>query len=173
MTYSDGEIQYCQWHPKVETTLRCYQCGAPICVRCARRTPVGYLCPDCIRGRQQRYEQFTTRDYILDGVIAGLLGFLVSFLPLVGWFVLILSPLSGIGIAEVVRRVLKQRYGVRMGLVTAIGILAGCLPISLLILLASVGAAAASETGILINLLWLVFHLSLSAVAAALWFRLY
>ncbi len=173
MTDFDGEIQYCQWHPKVETTLRCYQCATSICVRCARRTPVGYLCPACVRGRRQRFEQFTTRDYLVAGVIAGVLGLLVSFLPLVGWFVAILSPLSGIAIAEIVRRIFKQRYGLRLGWAIGIGILVGCLPISLIILLATAGAIATGEAALAISLLWLVLHLFLSVVAANLWFRLY
>ncbi len=172
-TYSDGEVQHCQWHPKVETTLRCYQCAAPICVRCARRTPVGYLCPDCVRGRQQHFEQYTPRDYILSSVLAGVLGFLVSFLPLAGWFVVILSPLSGVGIAEIVRRVFKQRYGLHTGLTVGIGILIGCLPITAIILLATVGTLVTGDTTMVMSLLWLVLHIALSVAAAVLWFRLY
>ena len=46
---AEDETVYCSYHPNVETGLRCNKCGKPICVKCARRTPVGYRCPDCIR----------------------------------------------------------------------------------------------------------------------------
>ncbi len=45
----------CYRHPQVETGLRCNRCNRPICPRCARQTPVGYRCPDCIGQVQSHY----------------------------------------------------------------------------------------------------------------------
>ena len=40
----DDEPIFCVNHPRVETGLRCNRCDNPICVRCAKLTPVGYRC---------------------------------------------------------------------------------------------------------------------------------
>ncbi len=74
------EVVYCPRHPKIEATLRCYQCGQPICIKCARRTPVGYICPDCLHGRKANFEQATRRDLISASLVALVLGLLASAL---------------------------------------------------------------------------------------------
>lgn len=39
----------CRRHPSVETRLRCANCDAAICPRCAVDAPIGMRCPDCAR----------------------------------------------------------------------------------------------------------------------------
>jgi hypothetical protein len=121
----------CHWHPKVETALRCYQCDTPICVKCARRTPVGYICPDCQRGRKRRFEQARSTDYLLAAVTAVVLGGLASILPLLGrwWFILFLSPLAGAAIAEIVWRAVGRRHGQHLWWIVCVGICIGALPV--------------------------------------------
>ena len=125
------DLLYCRWHPKVETRLRCYQCETPICVKCARRTPVGYLCPDCRRGHKQRFNQSRPTDYVIAAAIALLLGGGAGILPLLGswWFLLFLSPLAGSLIAEVVWRAVGRRFGPHLWWIVGGGIIVGSLPL--------------------------------------------
>ncbi len=121
---------YCRWHPKVETVLRCYQCETPICVKCARRTPVGYMCPDCQRGHKRRFEQTGPTDYAVAAIAAVVLGGIASLLPALGiwWFLLFLSPLAGTLIAEAVWRLVGRRYGRHLWWIVSAGIVVGALP---------------------------------------------
>ena len=131
MTEQVDDIFACHWHPKTETTLCCYQCGTPICVKCARRTPVGYMCPDCQRGRKQRFEQARGNDYIVAGIVSLILGGIAGVLPLLGswWYLLFLSPLAGTVIAEIVWRLVGRRYGQRLWWIVSAGIAIGALPV--------------------------------------------
>ena len=63
---------YCANHPGVETSLRCNNCGKPICARCAIHTPTGYRCAECVRGQQKIFNTARWVDYLL-GFITGIL----------------------------------------------------------------------------------------------------
>src|SRR5262245_55923866 len=41
------ERTVCYRHPRVETGVRCSDCGRPICTECMVFGPVGIRCPDC------------------------------------------------------------------------------------------------------------------------------
>ena len=41
------ELTVCYRHPRVETAVRCSDCGRPICTECMVFGPVGIRCPDC------------------------------------------------------------------------------------------------------------------------------
>jgi hypothetical protein len=45
----------CYRHPERTTSLRCYNCNRPICISCAKKTPVGYICPDCQRQAEDAF----------------------------------------------------------------------------------------------------------------------
>jgi len=167
MTDTYDDIQYCKWHPKVETSLACYQCGTPICVKCAQRTPVGYICPDCMWGRKQRHEQIRPTDYIIAVITAAILGLLASIIPLVGWYVLLLSPLAGTGIAEVVWRLVGRRYGTRLWWAVGAGLLLGSLPMIGLTLLNAIGTMMRGYMGATINLIWVALHIPIIIGSAA------
>ncbi|HNT74204.1 MAG TPA: hypothetical protein PKH77_04185 [Anaerolineae bacterium] len=164
--YNEEEVQYCKWHSKTETTLACYQCGTPICIRCARRTPVGYICPDCLRGRKQRFEQARPTDYIIVASIALVLGFIANILPLVGWYVIFLSPLAGIGIAEVVWRAVGRRYSSHLWWVVGASLVVSSAPVFLLSLLSSIGSISAGNTWGVVGLIWVALHVALIVGAA-------
>lgn len=116
----------CANHPNRETILRCNRCGKPICVSCAVQTPVGYRCTECIRGQQAKFE---TAGYLRLGVAALIAAvgaaigmFLLGFL---GFWGLLLAPVAGGGIAEVVRRAVRGRHSRRLPLAAAAGAVVG------------------------------------------------
>ena len=45
----------CYRHPERITSLRCYNCNRPICISCAKKTPVGYICPECQRQAEDAF----------------------------------------------------------------------------------------------------------------------
>jgi hypothetical protein len=132
--HEEDEILFCQWHPRVETRLRCYLCETPMCVKCARRTPVGYICPECQRGRRRRFENSGPLDYAIAGAAATVLGGVASILALLGawWFLIFLSPLAGAAIAEVTWRLIGRRYGQHLWWIVGAGIIIGSLPVLVL-----------------------------------------
>jgi hypothetical protein len=174
MTELDDEILFCHWHPQTETTLRCYQCNTPICPKCATRTPVGYICKDCLQGRKQRYEQSTTTDYIIAGVVSCILGGLASIIPMIGnwWFILFLSPLAGTLIAEVVWRLVGRRYGRHLWWLVAAGIAVGTLPVLGINLLNGFTSLNYGNAWGIVNMLVSLVHIALAAGTAIARLRL-
>lgn len=168
----DDEILYCQWHPKIETTLRCYQCDAPMCVKCAQHTPVGYLCPACTRGRKKRFITARSWDYIVAGGVAVILGGLAAFIPMIGWFTMLLSPMAGALIGEAVWRLVGRRYGEHLWWIVAVGIVVGSLPLFLPILLNSLFNLSRGYIGGALGLLWFGIHLVLVVGSATARLRL-
>jgi len=155
----DDEVLYCANHPNVETMLRCNRCGKPICTRCAKLTPVGYRCRECLGQQQAAFYTGGGLDYVLGGAVALVLGGLASFLmSAIGFwfFALILGPTIGIAIAEAVRLVVRRRRSRYLATVVAVSMVVGAIPalllslgsiwslvISGLFLVLAVGAAAA------------------------------
>jgi len=172
-----SEPMYCVNHPNVETYLRCNRCGRPICAKCAVLTPVGYRCKDCVHAQQQVfYAGFRPIHYLIAAVVALPLALVAGWLiPSLGWYAIILGPLSGVGIAEAVRWAIRRRRGQYTWLVVCGCIVVGALPkllLSLLSLLflaglvADPGGAVYYATGGLMGLLWDVVYL-VAAVGAA------
>ncbi|MFP4346396.1 MAG: hypothetical protein ACLFU8_17050 [Anaerolineales bacterium] len=171
METQDEEVAYCTWHPKVETSLHCYQCDRPICFKCAKRTPVGYICKECERGRKGRYEQARISDYLIATVVSLILSAIAApILPSLGWFTIFLSPLVGTLIAEAVWRLIGRRYGSRLWWVVAASIVVGSLP-ALIGPLVSFFFTEAPFYGAL-SLLWLIVHIALAIGSATARLRL-
>lgn len=166
MSETHEPIETCRWHPKVETPLHCYQCDAPICTKCARRTPVGYICPDCYSGRKRRFEQSRPADYVVAAVVAVVGGGAASLLSVLGWFVIFLSPLAGGLISEVVWRLVGRRYGQHLWWIVAGGILLGTAPILLGALLLGLGGLIEGSIWGAVSLLWPVVHTVLAVGSA-------
>jgi len=110
---AEGKPLYCIDHPQIETTLRCNSCGAPICSRCAVRTPVGFRCKACIRAQQAMFYNAQWYDYPLTALIALMLSTPAAVLAgLAGWwFALIISPLAGGMIGSLCHRAVGRRRG--------------------------------------------------------------
>ena len=44
---SQESVDYCYWHPDVETGLSCSQCAKSVCIDCMVQAPVGIRCREC------------------------------------------------------------------------------------------------------------------------------
>jgi len=121
---------YCANHPQVETNLRCNRCEKPICPRCAVSTPTGYRCKECVRGQQKIFETSLWYDYLSASILGGVLSFLGSMIVPRFWlFTLILAPVAGVIIAEVIRFVTRRRRSRRLFQIVAIAVAVGSLPL--------------------------------------------
>lgn len=116
--FTVNEATGCYWHPMVETGLRCNRCRRHICTQCARRSPVGYKCPACVRNIQDKYFNGKWWDYLVAPLIAWPLSTLAAFfftylLGGIGWFSWFLSittaPVVAGLIAESVRWTVRRR----------------------------------------------------------------
>jgi len=126
---SEDEVTYCSFHPDVETRLRCSKCGKPICPKCAVQTPVGFRCPDCVRVQQAVFYTATPLDYAIATVVGLLISTIAAFIMgRLGIFLaLILGPVAGGVIAEVVRWAIRRHRGRWIWLVVSGCIVVGAL----------------------------------------------
>jgi hypothetical protein len=106
------DVLFCANHPGRQTHLRCNRCGKPICSSCAKRTPVGYRCPECIREQEDVF--FTARplDYLITVFIALPLSIIAGYIaPLIGFFVIFLAA----GVGTLIGRLVLWAIGRRRG----------------------------------------------------------
>jgi hypothetical protein len=170
------EILYCKWHPKVETALRCYQCGVPICSKCAQRTPTGYICPDCRKSHTKRFDTNKSYDYVIAAVVALILGAVASVIPLIpmsGWFIFILSPLAGTIIAETVSRLTKRRYSRHLWKIVVAAVVIGSLPLLLTDAFGGIGTFMSGNAWGIFNVFYALIHLPLVIGAILVRLRLH
>ncbi len=120
----------CANHPGRPTTLRCNRCEKPICSQCAVLTPVGYRCRECVRGQQAIFETAKQWDvpvaFLVSGACVGVATALLNFL---GFWGLIVAPVAGGGVAEIVRAAVRRRRSRHLPLAAALGGAAGLLPL--------------------------------------------
>ena len=154
---------YCKNHPDRETGLRCKNCSEPICASCAKRTPTGYICPECQKQQGKKFNTAKIQDHILGFLVAAILawigGFVVTLIGFFIWFIFILSPLVGVVIAEAVRMVVSRRRSKLLFQIVTAGVVVGGLPHIAqplaFVLLGSFGA--------LFSLLWPAIYIVLAA----------
>lgn len=140
----EAEALTCSRHPIEPTGLRCNRCGQPICAKCAKRTPVGYRCPACIRQQQDKFYTGVAWDYLIAAlvalslalvIIAGI-GFLVFELGFISIFLTILGTrLAGGLIADAVHWAVRRRRSRNLGYVVAGSLVAAAIPFIILSLL--------------------------------------
>ncbi|MFH2103024.1 MAG: hypothetical protein ABIJ39_06665 [Chloroflexota bacterium] len=130
---------YCANHPAVETTLCCNRCEKPICTKCVVRTPTGYRCKQCVRGQQKVFETAVWYDYLLAFGAAALGSFVASLLVTLvstfffGLIVLLVAPSAGIAIAELTRFVTRRHRSITMFKTAVAGMIAGGIPMMLVV----------------------------------------
>ena len=140
MTETTPPVMYCYAHPDRETTLRCKRCDQPMCASCARRTPTGYVCKDCVRAHQKSFDTSEWYDYIFGFLVAGFLSGVAAFLitlvsriGFIGWFLAIsAAPLAGTTIAEAVRYATSRHRSRSLFITVVAGVVLGALPIMLI-----------------------------------------
>ena len=128
---------YCYIHPDRETSLRCKRCEKPICADCAKRTPTGYMCRDCVRSHQKSFDTSEWYDYIFGFLTAGVLSAVAAFLitlisrvGFIGWLlVLSAAPIAGTTIAEAVRAVTRRHRSRPLFMTIVAGMILGALPV--------------------------------------------
>jgi hypothetical protein len=148
----------CANHPQRQTTLRCNRCEKPICSQCAVLTPVGYRCRECVRGQQAVFETARRTDYpvaaVLSAVGVGAAAYLLNYLAFWG---LLVAPVVGGGIAEVIRWAVRRRRSRHLPLAAAVGGVVGLLPmalISLSFIPLVRGGAAQAFASVAISMIW-------------------
>lgn len=145
----------CYRHPDRSTSLRCYNCDRPICISCANKTPVGYICPECQREAEDAFFNSKPLDYLIAVLvslpISLLAGFLmVNFFSRGFLFFILIFFISG-AVGSFIGRITKRAIGGRRGrylpgLVVAmmiLGVAIPALPILLAILTGNLGGVLA------------------------------
>ena len=127
---ADTESLTCYIHPNRETLLRCNRCEKPICTECAIQTPIGYRCPQCVRGQQKVFNTAKVGDLVMAPLAALVLSFAGSyFVSLLGFFTLILAPFVGSVIAGAVRQLSGRRRSKTLVRLTTAAVVIGSLPL--------------------------------------------
>ena len=151
---ADYEL-YCYRHPDRATSLRCYNCDRPICISCANKTPVGYICPECQREAEDAFYNSKPLDYLIAALVSLPISLLIGFLIVRFFsggflFFLIIFFVSG-AVGSFIGRTTKRAIGGRRGrylpgLVVAmmiLGVAIPALPILLAVLTGSIGGLMA------------------------------
>ena len=75
-----GAEEVCFRHRNRPTSVRCQNCGKPICADCMRDSPVGYRCPDCAPQRKYALadDLMVTKAIIATNVAVFLLGIVLQ-----------------------------------------------------------------------------------------------
>ncbi len=169
------ETLYCYIHPDRPTILRCNRCERPICTEDAVRTPTGYRCRNCVREQQKIFDTALWYDYILAFIVAAIGSGIASLLVLAissfffGLLILFLAPGAGAVIGNLVLRFIKNRRSRRLFLTSALGMVAGALPVLIMFSLpALIGVLYGGLQGVigLLPAVWEVVYLFLAVPAA-------
>jgi hypothetical protein len=126
----------CYRHPERGTSLRCYNCSNPICINCANKTSVGYLCPDCFRELEDKFFNAKPTDYIIAALVSLPLSLLAGYLIWRlggGFFFIFIMIFVGGAVGGLIGKLTKRAIGNRRGrylphLVVAMMVLGVVLP---------------------------------------------
>lgn len=125
----ESEMHYCAVHPQRDTELRCNRCDRYMCIDCAKRTPVGYTCRECVRGHENKFYQGTLIDYVLVAAVSAIGGALTIIVTaLAGGFLLIafiIAPAIGGATAQLALQITGRRRGRQSGTVSAGALILG------------------------------------------------
>lgn len=152
------ETLACKNHPDRQTTLRCYRCNEPICKDCAKRTSVGYLCPQCVYAAEEKFFTATVRDYIVGAVISLVLSSIAAwFASILGFWVIFVAAAVGTLIGTATFYAVGRRRGRYLPYIVVAMVIAGVAPAILGNLLFSFGS---------LSVIWLVVYVVLASSSA-------
>lgn len=173
MTEKTGSLT-CTFHPKRETRLRCNRCERPICIKCAKHTPTGYRCPECIKIQQKAFITAKWQDYLIAVFTAGIFSFLGSLLAVIlGFFTIFIAPVVGTITVSVIRRLISNRRSPNLKKVVVGTAVIGSSPlliiqiIRLISLLSTYGLQA---VGSAFSLVWVVVYTGI--LTSTIYYRL-
>ena len=107
-----NEVLTCVNHPGRKTNLRCNKCGQPICSKCAKPTPVGYRCYQCIKEHEDIYYSATLVHYAIATAVSFPLSILAGwFATFLGFWVIFLAAFAGSVIGRVTFWAVGRRRG--------------------------------------------------------------
>ena len=133
----ESDVHYCAVHAERDTELRCNRCERYMCIDCAKRTPVGYTCRQCVRGHENKFFEGTTFDYAIVAVLSMIGGAIIAFVTsLVGGILLlgiVIAPALGGTTAQIALQMTGRRRGRYSSYVCAAGVLAGGAGVGLLV----------------------------------------
>jgi hypothetical protein len=124
-----GRSLHCINHPNRETNLRCNRCGAPVCINCTVRTPVGFRCKECVQAQQTSFYNAQWYDYPVAALVSLVLSVPAAVLSSIAgyWGAIILSPIAGGLIGGVVHWAIGRRRGRWIWLLVGVCVVAGAL----------------------------------------------
>lgn len=161
---------YCYVHPNRETSLRCKNCERPICASCAVRTPTGYVCKECVRNHQKKFDNAAWYDYVIGFVGAASLSLIAAYIVtwisgfFFGLIVLFIAPTAGSIIARILLAIMRRRRSQALFITIAAGVIAGAIPaivtqlISLRLYFVYFGSGSISLWAFL-PLVWIIVYL--------------
>jgi hypothetical protein len=155
----------CYRHSKEETNVSCGKCDRPICTKCMIPGPVGMRCPECASLRSSSLYKIHPGRLALAAVCAmpvGILG--AQLLSFTGFFVLIVGPMYGAVVAEIILRISGRKRGPALEAIGVGSIILGALITALPWLLVTTGiATAAVPVGGMLPSLWQLLGCALGA----------
>ena len=130
----DGVIYCDRANCAGSTGLRCYRTDVPICLKCSKRTEMGYLSIDAAKEQADKFFNVSVADYSIAGGIAFIMalgiGFFVISIGFLQFIVAIFGgAMAGGFISETVQRAIKYKRGrytsrvVGGGIIMATGVL--------------------------------------------------
>ncbi len=122
-----SETLYCANHPTTETVLRCSKCGKPICTRCVIQTPVGGRCRECANLQRLPIYQVGAGSLLKALGVGTAVAFGVGglILNVGGFFLLILSFIPGIAVAEAINWATRHKRGRQVQVVAGVSLALG------------------------------------------------
>ena len=125
----EDEIHFCAVHQDRDTELRCNRCDRYMCVDCAKPTPVGYTCRECVRSHTDKFYQGTQIDYAVVAAVSLVGGAITALATMLfgGFLILgiIVAPAIGGTSAQIALQLTGRRRGRYSGFIAAGFVLAG------------------------------------------------
>ena len=115
----------CARHSKEVTGVSCASCGTPICTKCMIPTPVGMKCRTCAKGKNTSLTQVRPGREALAAVTALMAGGVASVITHIGFLMIFVSIAFGYFAGSMILKASGMKRGLKMELITGIGMVVG------------------------------------------------